>query len=119
MAVDDQCAGGVGNGYVDQADGLLFGAASGASDSGNCYGVGGSGAGSRANRHGFGGLWADGAELLERFGGDAEQGGFERVGVRDEAAEEVIRTAGRRTETRAEHTAGAAFCNCNGGLLFA
>ena len=85
---------GVGEGDVDQADGLVFGAAGGAGDAGDAQAEGCAGAQADAVGEGFGDFGGDGAVLRRSARRDAGEGGLECVGVDDGAAEERARAAG-------------------------
>lgn len=108
----------VGDGDVDEADGLVVGAAAGSGDSGNAEPVVGVEGDAGAGCHGAGDGFADGAVLEEHVVGDGEQGFFGLVAVGDDAAGEVSARAGYVGDAVCEQPAGTGFGGGEGGPEF-
>src|SRR5271168_5354453 len=110
LHLDDEA---VGDGDVDEADGLglvrSWRAGSGAGDAGDANAERGSGAFADAFGERAGDGVADRAVGLNHLLGDAGEESLEVVGVDDRATEEVTGAAGDGGEAFGEQAAGAAF----------
>ena len=101
------------------ANGRVFAAGIGAGNTGDGERVGGVGIAARADRHGLGNFAADRAVLGQELGIDAEEASLHFVRVGDEAAGEVIGAACHGGEALAEHAAGGALGDGDGGVPLA
>ena len=107
----------VGEGDVDEADGLVGVEAAGscgAGDAGDAEGEGAAGAAADAFGERACDCVRDGAVFVDEVGGNVGEGGLAAVGVSDGAAEEDARTVGDGGEALTEQAAGAAFGDSEG-----